>query len=305
MQRIPPQSQLQGEIVPSNCGSQPHPTSDCNLNRVAPATSFSHQPIANHQPIVNQEPIANHRPIVSQLHVPWERYGLSQVEYDQICALFMTFDASGNGQLNRGELKRLARWLNYVHSDADAERLFRHMDSDGSGELTLHEFCTWLKDNKPDPNALYGLSPYQYNTILMAFHSFDTNNSGNLDVVEFENFSVTHAFASTREEARSIFYQIDVNRNGAVDLHEFLLFHSRNRRTSTQNTAVPYTSGYPGAHVSHRQNNQGTAQYQGQTLHASYSNPRQFNRSNTNPGYRHVSRSHSNPGFVNQHCSSH
>lgn len=37
--------------------------------------------------------------------VPWELYGLTQMEYNQIAALFINFDSDDNGELDRTELR--------------------------------------------------------------------------------------------------------------------------------------------------------------------------------------------------------
>ena len=155
---------------------------------------------------------------------PWRAYGLSQIEYDQIVAIFMTFDVDDSGELDVRELGKLAHWLNYVHRDDDVGAIFRDMDQDGSGTLSLAEFCTWLKYHRPDPQALYGLPQMEYNKVLMQFHSFDSNHRGELSAKDFERLCLSMQWCRTWQEAQSLFAQIDLNRSGFVDLHEFLTY---------------------------------------------------------------------------------
>lgn len=159
---------------------------------------------------------------------PWAAYDLGQLEYDQIMGIFMMFDTDDSGELSRPQLKRLCRCLNYARSDADIERIFTQMDADGSGSLSLAEFCTWLKFNKPNPEALYGLSQYEYNTILMHFFERDSNHDGTLDVNEFK--SLGRELGMTPDVAEMVFREIDINHDGAVDLHEYLLYRKSYHR---------------------------------------------------------------------------
>ena len=161
---------------------------------------------------------------------PWRAYGLSQIEYDQIVAIFMTFDRDDSGELDVEELGKLAHWLNYVHRDDDVGAIFRDMDQDGSGTLSLAEFCTWLKYHRPDPQALYGLSQMEYNTVLMQFHSFDSSYRGELSAKDFEKLCLSMHYCQSWQEAQSLFAQVDLNHSGFVDLHELLHVVAATRR---------------------------------------------------------------------------
>ncbi|ORC76862.1 uncharacterized protein TM35_002881000 [Trypanosoma theileri] len=162
---------------------------------------------------------------------PWIEYGLTQGEYDQIMALFLSFDDDESGGLDRREVGRLARWLNFARSDADIDRIFRDMDADGSGTLSLNEFLTWLRHNRPDPKALYGLSQAEYNTVMMQFRMYDKNQDGLLSMGEFARLALNLGEVGNIDAGRQLFTFIDTNGNGTVDLHEFLIYRSRTRRS--------------------------------------------------------------------------
>ncbi|KPA79210.1 hypothetical protein ABB37_05697 [Leptomonas pyrrhocoris] len=157
---------------------------------------------------------------------PWTLYGLGQNEYDQIVSLFVFFDDDDSGSLDRNEVARLARWLNFANTPQDVQRIFDDMDADHSGSLSLAEFLTWLYHNKPNPQALYDLSPAQYNTIMMQFHTYDTNQDGSLEMNEFVNLVQRLGEVRDAGTARKLFEMVDRDRDGAISLHDFLLFRA-------------------------------------------------------------------------------
>lgn len=157
---------------------------------------------------------------------PWTLYNLSQSEYDQIVSLFVFFDEDDSGSLDRNEVARLARWLNFANTPQDVQRIFDDMDADHSGSLSVGEFLTWLYHNKPNPQALYGLTQSQYNTIMMQFHTYDTNKDGCLEMNEFTRLVLNLQDVKDEVTARRLFQMIDRDRDGAISLHEFLTFRA-------------------------------------------------------------------------------
>ena len=154
----------------------------------------------------------------------WDEYGLTQYEYDGLCALFINFDADDSGEISRNEAKKLATWLNFAHSPADIDGMFRQMDKDNSGSLSRHEFCSWVKDKKPDPRLLYGLEHETYRAVLMQFHTQDKDNNGLLNEEEMARLCrhMGAPYPTDGGEIRRLFVAADLNRNGTIDLHELL-----------------------------------------------------------------------------------
>ncbi|CBZ27467.1 conserved hypothetical protein [Leishmania mexicana MHOM/GT/2001/U1103] len=157
---------------------------------------------------------------------PWTLYGLDQSEYDQIVSLFIFFDDNESGNLEPDEVTRLARWLNFANTPQDVKRIFDDMDFDRSGKLSLGEFLTWLRYNKPNPQALYGLTQSQYNTIMMQFHTYDTNQDGCLEMNEFSRLVQNLGDVRDAVTAQRLFQIIDQDRDGVISLHEFLRFRA-------------------------------------------------------------------------------
>ncbi|CAJ1008971.1 Secreted protein acidic and rich in cysteine Ca binding region/EF-hand domain pair [Leishmania naiffi] len=100
------------------------------------------------------------------------------------------------------------------------------MDFDHSGRLSLGEFLTWLRHNKPNPKTLYGLTQSQYNTIMMQFRMYDTNQDGCLEMAEFTRLVQNLGDVRDTATAQRLFQMIDRDRDGAISLHEFLIFRA-------------------------------------------------------------------------------
>lgn len=156
----------------------------------------------------------------------------------------MTFDEDDSGELDRGELEKLARWLNFAQQPGEIDRMFRDMDTDHSGSLTLEEFCTWHKHHKPDPQSLYGMKQSDYNVVLMQFRAYDSNHDGALSLAEFQRLCQHMKFYASAQEAAQVFARIDLDRNGTVDLHEFLTFKAAGAQQHQQQQFVPQQQGY-------------------------------------------------------------
>ena len=145
-------------------------------------------------------------------------------EYDQMMTIFMTFDTDGSGELDKNEVTVMARYLNYARTPQEIDRMFALMDRDGSGSLSLAELLTWMKYHRPDPQALYGMTQSKYHEVMFQFHQYDSNADGCLNEREFAQLCKSMKYATTDGEAKRIFMSIDTDRNGTVNLHEFLTF---------------------------------------------------------------------------------
>ncbi|CCW65976.1 unnamed protein product [Phytomonas sp. Hart1] len=157
---------------------------------------------------------------------PWRLYGIQQAEYDHLFSLFLFFDSDESGVLNFEEISRLAHWLNFAHSRQDVERIFNDMDVYGRKKLSVGELLTWMKYNKPNPLALYGMTQVQYNTVMLQFRLYDANQDGFMELDAFTRLMMQNKDVSSPREAYRLFHHIDTNGDGVISLHEFVLFRS-------------------------------------------------------------------------------
>ena len=77
-------------------------------------------------------------------------------------AMFLAFDVDNSGQLDKSELQRLCKYMNYPSTDADINRMVAAVDAGGNGTLSLEEFLAYMQDKRPRPELLYGLSHENY-----------------------------------------------------------------------------------------------------------------------------------------------
>jgi Ca2+-binding EF-hand superfamily protein len=227
------QGGYQGSYSPPYPCAAPPPSNNYSPNYSPnPANSGGYQGYPGYLPQGQQQPPAPSRGsrryevIEPTGNYPWTLYNLGQNEYDQIVSLFVFFDEDDSGSLDRNEVARLARWLNFANTPQDVQRIFDDMDADHSGSLSLGEFLSWLRYNKPNPQALYGLTQSQYNTIMMQFHTYDTNQDGCLEMNEFTRLVLNLRDVKDDATARRLFQMIDRDRDGAINLHEFLTFRA-------------------------------------------------------------------------------
>lgn len=172
---------------------------------------------------------------------PWSQYHLSQMEYDQMTGIFLTFDEQGTGSLTREQLRGLCFCMNFVQTEEDVDVLFCEMDVGGVGAVSLHNFLMWLRAHRPDPQALFGLTPFQYNDALLQFRTVDPQFHGIIDWRAFHELMRKNGQATTTERAYQLFCSCDERRCGYVSLQQFLKLMSvlNNGKPTTTTTAAP------------------------------------------------------------------
>ncbi|ORC85432.1 EF hand [Trypanosoma theileri] len=156
----------------------------------------------------------------------WEDYGLTQEEYDQIMSVFVHFDTEGRGFLTRAQLRQLAFSLNYVNREEDIDHMLSEMGCDESGGIMFADLRKWLGSHHPNPDALYGLSQYQYTQVVLQYRSH-MNQSGLLSWEAFRELCLNNNYAENHYEAWELFRSCDRSLGGVINLHEFLLICQR------------------------------------------------------------------------------
>ncbi|TPP52364.1 Zinc finger, C3HC4 type (RING finger) family protein [Leishmania donovani] len=151
----------------------------------------------------------------------WRRYGLSQIEYDQLVGVFMMFDG-GAGRLSAGQLRDLCFCMNFVQREDDVGVIFASMDHACKGYVSQDDFLRWLSTHPPDPSALFGLSRYEYTDALLQFRTADPEYNGVIDASGFRYLCLRHGYAQTPEQAMRHLRLCDEQHTGYVSLRQFL-----------------------------------------------------------------------------------
>eukprot|EP01012_Entosiphon_sulcatum_P066363 TRINITY_DN95570_c0_g1_i1.p1 TRINITY_DN95570_c0_g1~~TRINITY_DN95570_c0_g1_i1.p1 ORF type:complete len:441 (-),score=79.81 TRINITY_DN95570_c0_g1_i1:3-1208(-) len=180
---------------------------------------------------------------------PWENHAISQEEYDHLMCVFCTFDTDGSGQLDKKEIQRLCKYMNYPSTDADISRLFSAVDVDRSGTIDMDEFVRYMQHHRPRPEVQYGITEERYTAILMNFHEYDDDRNGELDRSELQRMCREKHLGLSERDVDHMFSVMDTNHNGRLDLHEFLTYmrdHDLNRPYAPPGQSPP--AGYNAAY---------------------------------------------------------
>jgi len=134
-----------------------------------------------------------------------------------IKAAFKRFDADGDGQMTRNELKNGMR-----ASDADLDIIFALGDLDGDGEINIGEF---IRVMSPSTSAALGRFRNTFaciEDVVSAFRVIDSNNDGALNKQELTAGMNSFGKEFTATEIESVFSLADVNSDGEICYDEFV-----------------------------------------------------------------------------------
>ncbi|EPY38092.1 EF hand [Angomonas deanei] len=220
-----------GGRVPASAPSNKHLTTYSNyeydydyyLSESAPIsyTNASHQNNSSSFHAENMAPLK--RPSLSDGE-PWRKYGLDKKDYEQLSKQFTFFLEGGSTSLNRPQLTKLLRWMNFAHKPQVIADIFAEMDDDGNGLLDINEFLTWVGKNQPPPDRLYGFSLATYGKIMMEFNMFDLDEDGLLNVEDFTDMMVSTGQEKDLDRIAAIFRNLDNNNYGLISLNDYLAF---------------------------------------------------------------------------------
>ncbi|CAL8466924.1 g6460 [Coccomyxa elongata] len=137
---------------------------------------------------------------------------LSEDEINGLQQLFRSIDADGNGTITIDELRTALSSLNgRLQDEADLGGIMAAADLDGDGTLNYEEFiAATVNLNKLEKEA----------NILAAFNKFDTDHSGALTKDEIRE--ALSSMGSTDEEVERLIDEYDTNHDGEIDYPEFL-----------------------------------------------------------------------------------
>jgi len=139
----------------------------------------------------------------------------TQAESERLERLFHQLDANGDGRIDMQELYDGLNSLGYHHiSKEHVEEFLRHSDVDGSGDLNMKEFVSYLQDHTKK--------------LHIVFSKLDQNKDGAICINEIvEGFKKMGIFVS-ENEAAALLYRIDEDNSLDITFEEwwdYLLFH--------------------------------------------------------------------------------
>lgn len=150
--------------------------------------------------------------------------------------IFKEFDSDNNGFISAVEFREALRRLNLGLTSRQIDQVMARLDTNQDGQIDWNEFSSKFKQNsydqrlsqrnKPKMARLKELMMLHMTSANDAFRHFDTSKNGKLTYPEFKEM-VTKLKQLSREEnwthlvIKDMFDQIDIRKDGEIDLHEW------------------------------------------------------------------------------------
>lgn len=122
---------------------------------------------------------------------------------DKLLSLFKKLDKDGSGNISLEELSLACSDLS-IKLTEDEKRRFLRADSSGDHLLDFEEFCSFYTQ------SLQGV-----------FDDIDKDKSGEISVAELEDAFKKLGQSVNRRELKALLAQVDKDKNGRVDFNEF------------------------------------------------------------------------------------
>ena len=141
----------------------------------------------------------------------------------EIYRLFKEIDANNDETIGREELARCLSVVGGDVSDDELDRIFAQLDANRDGKVSFEEF-KYIMEQKLKKDLLQMeqlLSDLRYE-----FKKADINNDRQLAPNELNQVLINLGIDLKREELQALVKEIDVNKNGKIDIDEFIDFMS-------------------------------------------------------------------------------
>jgi len=137
-----------------------------------------------------------------------------KVQQQQMKEVFDLFDASGDGQVDIGELGGLMGSLGVHLEEEEKELLMKEFDTGGDGQINFEEFWSYMlaRNQKEDPHQV----------VEDVFEMIDTDGSKSLTTEEFAKVLLgLPALKISENDVNQLVREIDSGGDGEISIHEF------------------------------------------------------------------------------------
>lgn len=147
---------------------------------------------------------------------------------NRVREVFQRFDSDGGGYLDRDELARVFRTLDYNFTLANIDALIRELDSGGDGKVSQREFMVWLKRGsdwakRVTRSLARETGQAREERIRKAFNKYDSSGDGSLDIEELGR-TLKALGSFTSDEVKKVCADLDKSKDGEISFQEFSLW---------------------------------------------------------------------------------
>ena len=134
--------------------------------------------------------------------------------------LFDLYDTNSDDGINIIELDVVLRYLNQTASMEQLKKLFADVDMDDNGKISFPEFCALMGiDSETSPEEK--VNNKVDDVVEKSFNMFDTDKNGIIDLNELEQLVEFLDQKRTKLELLRIMTSIDEDNSGTINLQEF------------------------------------------------------------------------------------
>eukprot|EP00929_Paragymnodinium_shiwhaense_P025302 TRINITY_DN15342_c0_g1_i1.p1 TRINITY_DN15342_c0_g1~~TRINITY_DN15342_c0_g1_i1.p1 ORF type:complete len:1101 (+),score=243.47 TRINITY_DN15342_c0_g1_i1:210-3512(+) len=177
----------------------------------------------------------SHVPLTSEEFLKFvAKYEDLQLEF--VKAMFEKADQDGSGSISVKELASVLRSLSQEPNPRILEELLCDVDLDGSGEINLHEFQILYEALQ----ANEGFSKQEQEQLHELFQRFDAEGRGAVATQGLAAALTWLGFGLSQQEVDIVAADVDSNKSGLLEFHEFLVCVRRmiDRETQTMREAI-------------------------------------------------------------------
>ncbi|KAL4384022.1 hypothetical protein GQ457_15G003970 [Hibiscus cannabinus] len=137
----------------------------------------------------------------------------TQINLQELEAVFKKFDANGDGKISSSELGSIMGSLGQKPSDEELLNMIKEVDDDGDGFINFEEFVV-LNTKGVDSNDVL-------KDLREAFSVYDLDGNGSISAEELHQVLQSLGDDCSIAECRRMISGVDSDGNGLVDFEEF------------------------------------------------------------------------------------
>ena len=125
------------------------------------------------------------------------------------------YDPNNEGYVNSSDTVKILKAMGRTLEEDDEQNFLQAADPEETGKISIDNFLATVE-------ALFSLTKDDVNELMDAFKIFDINNTGKISVKNLKKILVKIGQDFTEEEADDIIKYIKVDKEGNIDIEDFI-----------------------------------------------------------------------------------